>query len=48
MPLVRQGQEDGQSPWRGRGPPHSLLPFLWSVPDPLTWFVESEQGVKNH
>ena len=25
----------GQSPWRGHGPPHSLLPFLWSVPDPL-------------
>lgn len=25
----------GQSPWRGHSPPHSLLPFLWSVPDPL-------------
>lgn len=35
MPLVRQGQEGGPSPWRGRSPPHSLLPFLWSVPDPL-------------
>lgn len=25
----------GQSPWRGHSPPHSLLSFLWSVPDPL-------------